>query len=108
MIARGNGGRAAGILMKSDLVRHLARAGSPSDPVAPLIDRAIVSCRPEDDIFSVWQMMTARRLPNVPVLDDDIRPLGVLNIRDAMKVVFEAEQHQEPAPVDYISGVVYR
>ncbi len=108
VIACGNRGRAAGILTKSDLVRHLARAGSPSDPVAPLIGRAIVSCRPEDDIFSVWQMMTARRLQNVPVLDDDLRPLGVLDIRDAMKVIFEAEQHQEQALVDYIAGVGYR
>lgn len=108
VIACGNRGRAAGILTKSDLVRHLARAGSPSDPVGPLIGRTIVSCRPEDDIFSVWQMMTARRLQNVPVLDDDLRPLGVLDIRDAMQVVFEAEQHQEQALVDYISGVGYR
>jgi len=108
VVACGNRGKAVGILTKSDLVRHLARAGSPSDPVAPLIGRSIVSCRTDDDIVDVWQIMTARRLQNVPVLDDELRPLGVLDIRDVMQVVIEAEQHQEQALVDYISGVGYR
>ena len=53
-------------------------------------------------------MMTAQNLENVPVLDADLRPLGILNIRDAMKVLFEEEEFLEHALVNYISGVGYQ
>src|SRR5262249_42755258 len=58
---------AAGVLTKSDLVRHLATAGAADTPVALLRSRPVVSCVPNDDVFSVWQTMTARKLQNVPV-----------------------------------------
>jgi signal-transduction protein with cAMP-binding, CBS, and nucleotidyltransferase domain len=108
LIACGKGGMAQGVLTKSDLVRQLALAATPDDLVAPLIGRDVVSCRAEDNVYEVWQMMTVRKLQNVPVLDVDLRPLGVLDIRDAMHALFEAEQYQERALVDYIAGIGYR
>ena len=68
----------------------------------------IVSCAPNDDLYSVWQIMTARKLQNVPVLGVDLNPLGVLDIRDAMEALLEQEQFQEHMLVDYIAGVGYR
>jgi CBS domain-containing protein len=96
---------AAGVLTKSDLVRHLSRAGA---AVAQLMTRPIVSCDPNDDLYSVWQTMTARKLQNMPVLGVDRKPLGILDIRDAMQVLFEHEQYQERLLIDYIDGVGYR
>jgi hypothetical protein len=52
--------------------------------------------------------MTVRKLQNVPVLDVDLMPLGILDIRDAMQVLFEHEQYQEQALIDYVTGVGYR
>jgi CBS domain-containing protein len=97
-----------GVLSKADLVRHLASSGRPEAPVAELMSRPVVSCSPSDDVHEVWQMMTAQNLENVPVLDADLRPLGILNIRDAMKVLFEEEEFLEHALVNYISGVGYQ
>jgi CBS domain-containing protein len=102
------GGEAAGVLTKSDLVRHLARAGSANQPVAQLMSRSIISCGPSDDLYKVWQTMTERKLQNMPVLGVDLKPLGTLDIRDAMQVLFEHEQYQEQALVAYIVGVGYR
>jgi CBS domain-containing protein len=102
------GGEAGGVLTKSDLVRHLATKGAADDPVPPLMSWPIVSCAPDDDVYSVWQIMTERKLQNVRVLGVDLNPLGVLDIRDAMEVLLEQEQFQEHMLVDYIAGVGYR
>jgi CBS domain-containing protein len=99
---------AAGVLTKSDLVRQLATAGAADAPVAPLMSRPIVSCKPNDDVYDVWQTMTARKLQNVPVLGTGRKPLGILDIRDAMAALFKQEQFEEQILVDYIAGIGYR
>lgn len=99
-------GKAAGVLSKSDLVRHLA------DPrpatVEALMSRPFVFCHPGDDVHSVWQMMTGRSLQNVPVLGAGSLPVGVLDIRDAMKALFEQEELQEQFLTNYIAGIGYQ
>jgi CBS domain-containing protein len=100
-------GSAEGVLSKSDLVRHLA--GSMSvPPVSALMSRSIVSCGPQDDVRAVWQIMAARNLQNIPVIDDRARPVGILDIRDAMKALFEQEEMQERMLSNYVTGVGYR
>lgn len=99
---------AAGVVTKSDLVRHLATDGAADAPVALLMTRPVVSCRPADEVYSVWQTMTSRNLQNVPVLAGDLTPLGILDIRDAMQALLEQEQYEEHMLVDYIAGVGYR
>jgi CBS domain-containing protein len=101
-------GAAAGVLSKSDLIRHLADPGPAGKTVSTLMSRPIVSCRPEDDVRSVWQMMSAQGLQNVPVLGPTAIPLGILDIRDAMKALFEQEERQEQLLADYIAGVGYQ
>ena len=51
----------------------------------------------------------ARNLQNMPVLGtENPRPLGVLDLRDALKVLFEEEEYQEELLTNYISGIGYR
>ena len=52
--------------------------------------------------------MSARRLQNMPVLSTDLKPIGVLDIRDALQALLAQEQYQEQLLVDYVSGVGYR
>jgi len=101
-------GAAAGVLTKSDLVRHLSRAGMGDAPVAQLMTCAVISCVPDDDVRSTWRMMRARKLQNLPVLGADRKPLGTLDIRDAMQALLEYEQIQEHLLIDYIDGIGYR
>ena len=101
-------GGAAGVLSKSDLIRHLARPTVLPLPVSELMSRSIVSCGPEDDLHSVWQTMSTRNLQNVPVVDAGAIPLGILDIRDAMKALFEQEEMQEQLLFNYVTGVGYR
>src|SRR6185369_17415002 len=77
-------GRAVGVLSKSDLVRHQARGGHVGAPLAGAMSTNIAHCAPGDDLETVWSEMSARRLQNMPVLDANLKPLGVLDVRDAL------------------------
>jgi predicted transcriptional regulator len=72
------------------------------------MSRKIISCDPADELQAAWQTMVDRRLQNMPVLGADLKPLGVLDIRDAMKVLYEQEQLQEHMLADYIAGIGYQ
>lgn len=107
VVCNGNG-RAAGVLSKSDLVRHLANPNPAETTVAALMSQPFVSCDPGDDVHSVWQTMASQSLQNVPVLGAYSEPLGILDIRDAMKVLFEQEELQERLLVNYVAGIGYQ
>ncbi len=107
IVCHGDGG-AAGVLSKSDLVRHLAQSEEPEPTVAALMTRDVISCRPHDDLHAVWQTMAARGLQNLPVLDAASRPIGTLDIRDAMQALFREEELQERMLTDYIAGIGYQ
>jgi len=101
-------GQAAGVLSKSDLVRHLATSKSNEAVVTALMSTPVVACSPDDDLHSVWQMMAGRGLQNIPVLEASSRPVGILDVRDALKALLEQEVIQEHMLTDYIAGVGYR
>jgi len=76
--------------------------------VATLMSRPIVYCTPDDEVHSVWQTMVAHGLQNVPVLGVDRKPLRVLDVRDAMKALFEQEEFQDRLLTNYIAGIGYQ
>jgi CBS domain-containing protein len=100
-------GTAVGVISKSDLVRHLARLGPVQSNAAALMTQPIISCRPEDELQAVWQDMTKRMLQSCPVLDGNSRPVGVLDIRDAMRALLDEERVEEESLISYISGAGY-
>lgn len=108
VIVHGDKGEAIGVLSKSDVIRHLTDGDPAQASIAALMSRNIVSCTPDDEVRSAWETMVERRLQNLPVLAADGRPLGVLDIRDAMKALFREEEFAEHMLADYISGVGYR
>jgi CBS domain-containing protein len=108
IIVCGGKGEAAGVLSKSDLIRHLADPVAAETTVAGLMSRAIISCSPDDEVHAVWQTMAAQGLQNVPVLGPAGKPLGILDIRDAMKALFEEEEFEEHMLANYIAGIGYQ
>ena len=101
-------GSAEGVLSKSDLVRLVANAAPAGSSISHGISREIVTCRPNDEIHDVWQVMTTRDLKNIPVIDDQNAPIGILNIRDAMNALFAQEEMQERMLANYVNGCGYR
>ena len=100
--SKDGGGR--GVLSKSDLIRHIAHRAGPSS-VEELMSPKIIGCHPTDDLQTAWQVMVDNRLQNMPVLGDQAKPLGVLDMRDALKVLYEQEQLQEHMMENYIAGI---
>ena len=100
--------KATGVVSKSDLVRHLASAGVAEAPIGTLMSGSIISCRPDDDLYATWQGMAAQSLQNIPVLSTQSKPLGVLDIRDALNILFEQEEQEERLLINYIAGVGYQ
>ncbi|RWB27267.1 MAG: CBS domain-containing protein [Mesorhizobium sp.] len=97
-----------GVLSKSDLIRHLSNPAAAPPPASALMSKPVVICGPNDDVHDVWQTMVTRNLQNVPVIGDAAKPLGILDIRDAMKALFEEEELQERMLFNYVTGVGYR
>ncbi|MFA1626455.1 cyclic nucleotide-binding/CBS domain-containing protein [Rhizobium mongolense] len=107
-VVSGENGKATGVLSKSDLVRHLTYREPAEVSVETLMSRNIISCDPNEELHAAWEIMVARRLQNMPVLGAGSKPLGVLDIRDVMKVLFEQEQLQEHMLANYIAGIGYQ
>jgi CBS domain-containing protein len=101
-------GRTTGVVSKSDLVRHLSRSGASTAPVADIMTRRAVECSQGELLRDAWEQMRARNLQNMPVVDASRRPLGVLDVRDALQAILREEQDQEHLLIDYIAGVGYR
>jgi CBS domain-containing protein len=69
--------------------------------------RDVVVCRPGELLQDVWKRMKERKLKNIPVVDQDSRPLGVLHARDILQVLLDESQDEESMLRDYVMGVGY-
>jgi CBS domain-containing protein len=106
LVISARNGKAEGVLSKSDLVRHLTDREQFAT-IEALMNRNIIACSPADDLQAAWQTMVDNKVQNIPVLGPDTRPVGVLDVRDAMKVLFEQEQLQEQMLANYVAGIGY-
>jgi predicted transcriptional regulator len=52
--------------------------------------------------------MSAKGLQNMPVVDENEVPVGILNIRDTLKSLLEQEEMQEQMLFNYVAGIGYR
>src|ERR1700743_2008227 len=81
------GGALAGIFSERDLVRAVAEDGplALSRAIAACMSRQVTTCREEDSVEDVMEMMTSGRFRHVPVLDDRQRLAGMISIGDVVK-----------------------
>jgi CBS domain-containing protein len=104
----GKDGQTTGVISKSDLVRHLARAGRIGIPVVEVMTRSVVCASSAEDLHETWQLMIRQRLQNLPLVDAARKPVGTLDIRDALEAMLKAEERQEDQLINYIAGYGYR
>ncbi len=97
--------RMVGVISKTDVVRQISRESESPPAASTVMTRTVMSCRPGDLLHDVWAMMKARRLKNVPILDDDSRPIGVLNARDLLEVLLDEVEHEETLLRDYVMNI---
>ena len=103
-------GLLTGVITKTDVVRQISHCGGAAclTAASTVMTRTVVFCRPDDALQEVWSIMKERRLKNVPIVDQDIRPLGVLNARAALEALLANVEHEVSLLRDYVMSAGYR
>ena len=102
-------GRMTGVITRTDVVRHVAEHGrAGAEAVASVMTRDVVFCQSNDTVGSVWERMKQRKLKNIPVVEAEFSPAGVLHARDLLQVLLEDSEDEESMLRDYVMGVGYR
>ena len=94
-----------GIATERDYARKVILQGrsSADTPVGQIMSSPVVSVLPTDTAATCMQIMTARKIRHLPVLDDG-RVVGMVSIGDLVKAVIE-DQRQEIAQLQqYIAS----
>ena len=102
-------GQLVGVVTKTDVVRQIGccQGSACTTLVSSVMTREVVVCRRGEEVSRVWSEMKARKLKNVPVLDDQSKPLGVLNARDALQALLGEVENEESLLRDYVMTVGY-
>ena len=103
-------GAMVGVVTRTDIVRQMAlcQGCGCTAAAATVMTKDITYCRPRDLLHDVWSIMKEKKLLHVPIVGDDLRPLGVINARDALLVLLEGSEYEEGLLRDYIMGIGYR
>ena len=102
-------GKLAGVLAKTDVVRQISHCAGSSciTGVEAIMTRDVVVCREREWLTDAWARMKSRRLPRLPVLDDEDHPIGILYARDVLQAMLAEAEDQEALLRDYVMGVGY-
>jgi CBS domain-containing protein len=102
-------GLLAGVITKTDVVRQISHCSGAGCMTAAssVMTRTVVLCRAGDPLPEVWTVMKERRLKNIPIVDRDVRPVGVVNARDALEALLEEAEYEEVLLREYVMCVGY-
>jgi dTDP-glucose pyrophosphorylase len=70
-------GRLTGVVTDGDIRRALLAGTMLDDPIGPILTRSYLGVTPADDRADVLELMRARRVSAIPVVDDDGCPVGL-------------------------------
>ena len=79
-------GRIEGILSERDIVRALAERGGTvlDETVSDVMTRKVVSCRQNDTVAAIMEIMTLGKFRHLPVVEGD-KVVGLISIGDLVK-----------------------
>ena len=98
-----------GVISKTDVARQMAHCQGVSCTmsVAAVMTRDVTYCHPNDVLQDVLSIMKERGFVHIPIVDQDSRPSGVLNARDALQVLLGEVEYDGSFIRDYIMGIGY-
>ena len=96
-------GRIEGILSERDIVRVLAERGAAvlDEPVSNVMTRKVVSCRQNDTVAAIMEIMTLGKFRHLPVVEGD-RVVGLISIGDIVKWRVQEYENEQEALRQYI------
>jgi CBS domain-containing protein len=104
VVCDGNG-RLIGVITKTDIVRRIGQCcgGACREFTAAAMRSDVISCEPCAQLEDVWLIMKKRKLKNIPIVDADVAPLGVLNARDALELLLSTAEQDDTLLRDYVA-----
>lgn len=99
----------SGVITKTEVVAQMSQCQGCSckTTARSVMQRDVVTCKPGDRMDVVWAGMKERGLKNLPVIDENSRPVGVLNARDALQALLREAENEEAFLRDYVMTVGY-
>ena len=99
-----------GVITKTDVVGQIShcQGSSCGTAASAVMTRDAVFCHPHSMLKDVWERMKERGLKHIPVTDKELRPIGVLNARQAVQALLDEVGNEEELLRDYVMGVGYR
>lgn len=103
-------GAMVGVITETDIVRQIGRCGESActTAAADVMTRDVTYCRPTDSLLDVLSMMEKRGFVHIPVVDENSKPSGVVNARDALRALMAEGEYEASLLRDYVMGIGYR
>lgn len=103
-------GMLRGVITKTDVVAQIGLCqGSACQALSSVaMTPEVLFCRSGDRLDDLWRRMNERSLKNIPVVDQELRPVGVLNARDMLQAMLKESTSEEAMMRDYVMGFGYR
>lgn len=94
-----------GIATERDYARKVILQGrsSAETPVGQIMSSPVVTVQPTDTAQTCMELMTARKIRHLPVVEDG-RLLGMISIGDLVKAVIEDQQQEIAQLQQYITS----
>jgi CBS domain-containing protein len=110
LVVRSPAGLLRGVITKTDVVAQIGQCQGSGclASAADCMTEDVVLCRAGDPLEDLWSRMKERGLKNIPIVDQDGRPLGVLNARDMLQALLDESAWEESMMRDYVMGIGYR
>ena len=102
-------GKAVGVITKADVVRRITHCGGAACRItaAAAMTQQVVFCRLDDPLSAVWSKMKQHSLRQIPIVDDQERPVGILNARDVLQALLRDATNEAELLRDYVMCVGY-
>lgn len=103
-------GTMIGVITKTDIVQQIGhcRGSACATAAADVMTRDVIHCRPTDSLPDVLSMMKKRGFVHIPVIDENSKPSGVVNARDALRALMAEGEYEVSLLRDYVMGVGYQ
>ncbi|WP_404379811.1 CBS domain-containing protein [Caenispirillum salinarum] len=101
-----DGRRIDGIVSDRGIIRALASQGTEimGRPLADIMTREVITCRPTDRINNIMAQMTERRIRHFPVVDGEGMLMALVSIGDVVKHRIDEIANDAEHMRDYISN----
>ena len=105
LVVSSDGSRVEGIISERDIVRSLRTLGPDllSKRVRDLMTADVITCVPEDRAAGIMALMVSKHVRHLPIVKDG-NLVGMVSIRDLLKLRLDEVQSEAEAMRSYIAG----